>query len=110
MLTDSNLTEFEINGYFRLSNVLPADLLSRLRDLFDELMDISVPREGRFVYEYKGKQFVTNLDHTCGSGNLACLELLGFPPVLELARQICGDDFFLIQEFPTQFRKKHNSL
>jgi len=99
MLTDSNLTEFEINGYFRLSNVLPADLLSRLRDLFDELMDISVPREGRFVYEYKGKQFVTNLDHICGSGNLACLELLGFPPVLELARQICGDDFFLIQEF-----------
>lgn len=99
MLHDSNLTDFETKGFFRLAHVIPADLLVKLRELFDELMDISVPRDGRFVFENKGKQFVTNLDHICGSGNLACLELLGYPPILDIASQICGDDFFLIQEF-----------
>ena len=99
MLHDAILTDFETKGYFRLAHVIPADLQVKLRDLFDELMDISIPRDGRFVYEYKDKQFVTNLDHICGSGNLGCLELLGFPPILEIASRICGNDFFLIQEF-----------
>jgi ectoine hydroxylase-related dioxygenase (phytanoyl-CoA dioxygenase family) len=99
MLSASNLTDFENKGYFRLANIIPADLLAKLRDLFDQLMDISLPQEGRVVFENKGKNFVTNLDHICGSGNLACLELLGYPPILEIARSICGDDFFLIQEF-----------
>lgn len=99
MLLDANLTDFETKGYFRLSAVIPADLLVKLRALFDELMDISRVMDGRCVYEKKGKQYVTNLDHICGLGNLACLELLGFPPLQEIARQICGDDFFLIQEF-----------
>lgn len=99
MLKASDLTDFEKNGYFRLANVIPDDLLVKLHELFDQLMDISKEEHSRFVYENKGKKFVTNLDHICGSGNLACLELLGFPPILEIARSICGDDFFLIQEF-----------
>jgi Phytanoyl-CoA dioxygenase (PhyH) len=99
MLNALNLTDFENNGYIRLTNVIPADLLSKIRNLFDQLMDISLPHDGRVVIENSGKKFVTNLDHICGSGNLACLELLGFPPILDIARSICGDDFFLIQEF-----------
>jgi ectoine hydroxylase-related dioxygenase (phytanoyl-CoA dioxygenase family) len=42
---------------------------------------------------------VANVENVCNKGNLACLELLGYPTILEIAEQICGTDFFMIQEF-----------
>jgi hypothetical protein len=99
MLTSQQLNIFQTNGYLRLPEMIPLTLLSRLRELFDELMDTEKDIIAKAVYENKGKKYVTNLENICCKGNLACLELLGYPPILEIAERICGKDFFLIQEF-----------
>lgn len=93
-----SLNPFREKGFQKLSFSIPHPLLKRLRDLFDELMDTS-DRTEKNVYEYNGKDYVTNLEHICSKGNLAALELLGYPPILSLAAEICGPDFFMIQEF-----------
>ena len=98
MLTAKQLQAFNTDGYLHLPGMIPSALLKRLHQLFDELMVPEVDAETA-VHENKGKKYITNLDNICPKGNLACLELLGYPPVLETAKSICGDDFFLIQEF-----------
>jgi len=98
MLTAEKYNSFFTNGYLCLPALVPSSLLKRLRELFDELM-VPDPEIEKVVYENKGKKYVTNLENICCKGNFACLELLGYPPILELAKQIFGHDFFLIQEF-----------
>jgi hypothetical protein len=98
MLAEQELNTFHTNGYLQMPGFIPAALLNNLRQLFDELMIPDEPIE-KAIHENKGKKYVTNLENICCKGNLAALELLGFPPVLQLAQAICGDDFFLIQEF-----------
>lgn len=98
MLTKQQFTSFLEQGFIRLTGVLPPALLERLRELFNDLMSPQSETE-QVVLEKNGKKYVTNLDHICPKGNLASLELLGYPPLLEIAEKICGEDFFLIQEF-----------
>lgn len=98
MQTKPELSSFYTLGFQKLPFCIPADLLSRLRELFDELMDPADPHE-KGIQEYGGRQYVTNLECICRKGNLAALELLGYPPILEIAAAICGPDFFMIQEF-----------
>lgn len=86
-------------GYLRLSGVIPDSLLSRLRDLFDDLM-FGSGAEGLLVKNVKsGVTYINNVEKPCCRGSLAGLETLGFPPVLEIARSICGEDFFCLQDF-----------
>ncbi len=99
VLTASQQDEFFRLGYLHLPAMVPAPLLDRLKQLFEDLMDLDKDLDERTVYEYKGKNYVTNLENVCRKGNLAALELLGYPKILEIAQLICGDDFFLIQEF-----------
>lgn len=98
MLSASQKQAFAEQGYFVLQGFVPPDLLESLRTLFDSLL---VPDDGpnKLVITNDGSRFVTNLDCLCPKGNLAVLELLGHQPLLDLARAICGDDVFLIQEF-----------
>lgn len=98
-LTASQLDEFFRWGYLRLPGMIPGPILKRLRELFDDLMNLSKDNHERVVYENKGRSYVTNIDNVCSKGNLAGLELLGYPKIMELAQTICGNDFFLIQEF-----------
>lgn len=98
MLSGQQLHLFHTNGYLPLRGMIPADLLKRLADLFDEQMMPGNDTD-KVVIENKGQQFVTNLEKLCCKGNLTCLELLGFPAIPETAKAICGDDFFLVQEF-----------
>lgn len=98
MLTTESYNEFITNGFLRIPSFIPQTLLLKLHALFDELMDTS-DSVGKVVHENKGKKYVTSIDEICKKGNLAALELLGYPPVLKLAEQICGADFFMIQEF-----------
>lgn len=98
MLTSQQLNSFHTDGYLRLPGMLSQSLLKKLHQLFDELMIPDTQIE-KVILEKNGNQYVTNLDNLCYKGNLACLELLGYPQVLEIAKQICGNDFFLIQEF-----------
>ncbi len=98
MLTTEQLHTFHNQGYLRIPGILPLSLLNKLQQLFVELMVPDASTE-KVVLEKKGKSYVTNLDNICCKGNLAVLELLGYPPILEIAEQICGKDFFQIQEF-----------
>lgn len=98
MLSADQLKKFNTTGFLQIPALIPAALLHKLRELFNELMVPDEPIE-KAIHENKGIKFVTNLENLCKQGNLSCLELLAFPPVLEIAQQICGNDFFLIQEF-----------
>ena len=94
----AELLAFQQEGYVVLDARVPAPLLDRLRALFDELMRADDPAD-RVVNRVNGRLYVTNLDRVISKGNLACLELLGSPWLLDIAASICGPDFFLIQEF-----------
>ena len=99
ILNTSQLDDFFTNGYLRLPGIVKPGLLNKLRVLFDELINRNQPSDEKAVIIKNGKTYVTNLDNICSKANLSCLELLGSPLILELAATICGDDFFLIQEF-----------
>lgn len=97
-LSAAQKQSFEQQGFAHFPGFVPAALLARLRDLFDELL---VPDDGpgKVVVQSPVGAVVCNVDLLCQRGNLAALDLLGYPPLLELAEALCGNDFFLIQEF-----------
>lgn len=97
-MNKNSYNSFLTDGFYRFQRMIPLPLLERLRELFNYLTSPESVTE-RVVLEKNGKKYVTNLDHICPKGNLAVLELLGYPPILEIAEEICGIDFFLIQEF-----------
>ncbi|MDB6075175.1 MAG: hypothetical protein JWO89_2815, partial [Verrucomicrobiaceae bacterium] len=67
--------------------------------LFDDLMS-QRDVEGLLVAnEIDGVSYIANIETPCWRGNLAALETLGFPLILEVARTICGEEFFCIQDF-----------
>ncbi|MBX9781894.1 MAG: phytanoyl-CoA dioxygenase family protein [Chitinophagaceae bacterium] len=98
MLTTTEEKQFNEEGFVMIPSFIPEPLLKKLQLLFDELMDFS-DTNGKAIHENNGQKFITNLEEICRRGNLAALELLGYPPLLEIAKQICGDDFFMKQEF-----------
>lgn len=98
MLTPQQLGEFGSQGFLKLPSVVPADLLASLDLLFDQLLVVE-EGIGKTITCSGNGEFVTNVDTLCDRGNLACLELFGLPAILEMAWQICGDDFFPIQEW-----------
>jgi ectoine hydroxylase-related dioxygenase (phytanoyl-CoA dioxygenase family) len=89
---------FTNDGYLIVPQAIAPPLLERLRQQFDELMyhgdEILVTSN-----TINGKTYVNALDKLLHRGNLAALELLGAPFILDIAASICGPDFFLIQEF-----------
>lgn len=98
MLSTSSYNEFLEKGFLKIPSFIPETLLHKLHTLFDELMDTS-ESAGKVLHENKGQKYITSIDEICKKGNLAALELVGYPPILKLAEQICGADFFMIQEF-----------
>lgn len=97
-LSPDQIREFRERGFLKLPGLIPAPLLTALRAMFDRLL-VPEPGPDKVVIESRAGKFVTNIDLVCPKGDLSCLELLGFPPILALAQALCGDDFFLIQEF-----------
>jgi Phytanoyl-CoA dioxygenase (PhyH) len=97
-VTAAELLAFQQDGYVVLDARVPAPLLDRLRGLFERLMRADDSAD-RVENQVNGRRYVTNLDRVMSKGNLACLELLGSPWLLDIAASICGPDFFLIQEF-----------
>lgn len=94
----NQLNEFAINGFTIIKNAIPATLLTALRNLFEE--KIQQCTETEITHNLVGdKSYVSNIEYLFKSNNLACLELLGLPLILETAESICGPNFFLIQEF-----------
>lgn len=97
-LSPAQRQAFEQQGFAHFPGFVPPALLVRLRDLFDELL-VADDQPGKVVVRTPTGPVVSNVDLLCQRGNLAALELLGLPSMLELARTLCGEDFFLIQEF-----------
>lgn len=93
-----NLRAFFRDGYTVLPNAVPHHLLQKLRILLDERMSNGDTTDKAFNI-VDGQQYISNLEYLFKGENLACLELLGSPFILEAAETICGEDFFLIQEF-----------
>jgi hypothetical protein len=98
MLTTIEQQQFIEDGFVKVSSFIPPQLLQKLQTLFDQLMNFT-DLEGKVIHENNGLTFITNIEEICKRGNLAALELLGYPPLLSIAKQLCGDDFFMIQEF-----------
>jgi Phytanoyl-CoA dioxygenase (PhyH) len=98
-LSEEQLRFFTFNGYLKLPHILPASLLHKLNVLFDELLNVENGEIDKVVHVNNGNKFVANVESVCNKGNLACLELLGYSTILKIAEQICGPDFFMIQEF-----------
>jgi ectoine hydroxylase-related dioxygenase (phytanoyl-CoA dioxygenase family) len=98
-LSLSQLNDFSNKGYAKVDDFIPMLLLEKLRYFFDIEMNNDIDMPSKASLTNNGKKYVTNLDHICNNKNLSCLELLGYPPILQIAQQICGDDFFMIQEF-----------
>lgn len=98
LLSKTQLTAFTQEGYTILPNAVPVTILERLRQLFDEKMN-SDDTTDKAVNTINGQNYVCNIEYLFKSNNLACLELLGLPLILETAETICGPGFFLIQEF-----------
>lgn len=99
ILSQHQLNIFQTDGYFKINDFVPHPLLQKLRHFFEEEMKLDSDTEGKVVHTNGTENFVTNLDNICNKKNLCCLELLAYPPILQLANQICGNDFFMIQEF-----------
>jgi ectoine hydroxylase-related dioxygenase (phytanoyl-CoA dioxygenase family) len=97
-LTKKQLADFIQAGYTILPNAVPPGLLQKLRQLFDEKMN-NADEADKVVNTVNGQNYISNIEYLFKSSNLACLELLGLPLILETAETICGQDFFLIQEF-----------
>lgn len=98
-LSPEQLNAFDQSGFVKLPGLIPPSQLQRLQELFDEQMTPGNTAAVQSVMMQNGKDYVTNLELLCNKGNLAGLELLGSPFLLEIAEQICGPDFFMIQEF-----------
>jgi hypothetical protein len=97
-LSKTQLNAFTQDGYTILPNAVPSILLQKLRLLFDEKMN-STDNTDKAINTVNGQNYVSNIEYLFKSNNLACLELLGLPFILQTADTICGPDFFLIQEF-----------
>jgi ectoine hydroxylase-related dioxygenase (phytanoyl-CoA dioxygenase family) len=97
-LTKKQLADFIQAGYTILPNAVPPGLLQKLRLLFDEKMN-NADEADKVVNTVNGQNYISNIEYLFKSSNLVCLELLGLPLILETAETICGQDFFLIQEF-----------
>lgn len=92
------MSRFINDGFFILPAVIPSGLLQKLHNLFEEEMNDPFSTR-KAINTVNGKSYIPNIDHLLTCNNQAALELLGFPPILEAAAHICGEDFFLIQEF-----------
>lgn len=98
MLSVAQIGQFREQGFLRLPGIVPPGLMARLHALFDELL-VPKPNMERLVIPSPAGPVVSNIHHLCHKGNLAALELLALPELLEAASQVCGDGVFLVQEF-----------
>ncbi len=99
ILSHNQLDTFFTEGYIKINDFIPTPLLEKLRHFFEFEMNNDTDFPGKASLTNKGKKYVTNLDHICNHHDLSSLELLGYPSILQVAQQICGEDFFMIQEF-----------
>lgn len=97
-ITTAQLNQFKEEGFVKITDCLSIELLKKLQLFIDEVV-ADKNDSHKVTIQADDKSYVTNLELLCYKNNLACLELLGTPFLLDIAQAICGADFFAIQEF-----------
>jgi hypothetical protein len=99
-LTPEQLAFYDDNGYLLLRNWIPKPMLKRLQDAGKQwIADGLVSTEDdphnpdyRFVERPTGST-MWRVDYVHNKGQVASLELLGSPQVMEVAQSMCGPNF-----------------
>jgi Phytanoyl-CoA dioxygenase (PhyH) len=108
-LTQEQIDFFQLHGYLRLPQAVPAALLSRLRAVFDTMIATGEPAREITFNENNGKAYLAGVANPCNKGDLSCLALLGQPFLLSVAETFCGPDFFPVQDFAVVKMKGDNT-
>jgi ectoine hydroxylase-related dioxygenase (phytanoyl-CoA dioxygenase family) len=99
-LTTEQKNQFQTLGFLKIPKAVNAATLEQLRTAID-LYSNSTPVNDN-IASVKGanqEQYVIGIQHLCNINEAPFLALLGSPLLLSIAQQICGADFFPIQEF-----------
>jgi ectoine hydroxylase-related dioxygenase (phytanoyl-CoA dioxygenase family) len=99
-LSSEQKQSFITNGYLKLPQAIPSNLLEELRNAVDSLCSIGDQLPDSTVLESTNKQkFVVAIDKIVAKNEAVFRQLLGSPLLLSIAESICGSDFFPVQDF-----------
>lgn len=98
-LTEKQLNDFRTNGFLKIEQAVPPELLQALQAFTAVLLQYEPPQEQFLFIEQDGKNYLAGVDQLCMHGNGAALELLGSGVLLDRAASVCGYDLFPVQEF-----------
>jgi ectoine hydroxylase-related dioxygenase (phytanoyl-CoA dioxygenase family) len=99
-LSSEQKQSFITNGYLKLPQAIPSNLLEELRNAVDNLYAVGDQLPDSTVLESTNKQkFVVAIDKIAAKNEPVFRQLLGSPLLLSIAESICGADFFPVQDF-----------
>jgi hypothetical protein len=91
---------FKQNGYLHLPALLSNELLERLRLAVDALCIEDAEHNDRaIVSSSSGESFVICVNSIVPKSQAVFIEVLASSWFQQIAREICGDDYFLVQDF-----------
>ncbi len=99
-LTSEQIAFFDENGYLVLKNWIPAPMLAKLQSAGQTWIEDGLnatpehPSYGDFHFAMRTHgRTMFRVDYVHNKGQIASLELLGSPQVLEVAASLCGNNF-----------------
>ncbi len=100
LLTTEQKNQFQNLGFLKIPNSVNAATLEQLRTSVDFYSNSTPANDNiALVTGINQQEYVVGIQHLCKIPETPFLALLGSPLVLSIAQQICGNDFFPIQEF-----------
>ena len=100
LLNEEQVNQFFQQGYLKLPNIVPQEVVELLREAIERISAKDVDAPGISFIEVEGKgTFITGIETLCNQDEAIFLQLMGSPFLLSIAEAICGADFFPVQEF-----------
>lgn len=100
LLNEEQVNQFFQQGYLKLPNLVPQEVVELLREAIERICAKDVDAPGISFIEVEGTgKFITGIDTLCNQDESIFLQLMGSPFLLSIAAAICGTDFFPVQEF-----------
>lgn len=100
LLNEEQVNQFFQQGYLKLPNLVPQEVVELLREAIERICAKDVDAPGISFIEVEGKgTFITGIETLCNQDESIFLQLMGSPFLLSIAEAICGADFFPVQEF-----------
>lgn len=99
-LTTEQKNKFQALGFLKISNAINTATLEQLKTAVDFYSNSTPANDNiALVTGANQQEYVIGIQHLCKIPEAPFLALLGSPLLLSIAQQICGADFFPIQEF-----------